>query len=155
MPSDHPPTDLDAATSPRWPARLGRALAITALQVLAAAVVFALFLIPASNATSEGPDDWAGFEYIVMGVLGAPIVGAIVGMIVAARMRMPLYGLYALPALLCAAAFLAPFFSATRGIELPGLPVFIGGNVLIALATVRLPRRPAGPKRDRAPLPSA
>jgi peptidoglycan/LPS O-acetylase OafA/YrhL len=148
MPSDPPPTDLDAGIDPRWPARLGRALAITMLQILAAALVFALFLIPASNATAEGPDDWAGFEYIIMGVLGAPIVGAIVGMIVAARMRMPLYSLYALPALLCAAAFLAPFFSATRGLELPGLPVFIGGNVLIALATVRLPRRPRAPRTE-------
>jgi len=146
MRPDQGSLDLDGSAGPQWPSRLGRALGITALQVLAAAVVFGLFMIPAANATSEGPDDWAGFEYLVMGALAAPVAGAIMGMIAAARMRMPLYGLYALPALLCAAAYLSPFFSATRGIDLPALPIFIGGNLLIALATVRRPRRPRAPR---------
>lgn len=143
MPTDPPPADLDAGISPRWPARLGRALAITALQVLIAAAVVALFLIPAANATGG---EWAGLGYVIMGVLAAPVVAAIAGMAIAARMRMPLYGLYALPALLCAAAFFAPFFSDTRDVAIPGLPIFIGGNLLIALATVRRPRLARRPR---------
>jgi hypothetical protein len=83
-----------------------------------------------------------------MGALAAPLIGAITGMIVAARMRMPLYGLYALPALLCTAAYVAPFFPATSGLELPALPVFIGGNLLIALATVHRSRRPREPRTE-------
>ncbi|MDN3239588.1 hypothetical protein [Glycomyces tritici] len=145
MRSNRAPLDLDGGSGPRWPSRLGRALGITALQVIAAAVVFALFLIPASNAPSEGPDDWAGFEYIVMGVFAAPAAAVILGLIVASRMRMPLYGLYALPALLAAAGYIAPFITDLHSLDLPVLPVFIGGNLLIALATVRLPRRPRRP----------
>lgn len=139
MPSDPPPTDLDAGISPLWPARLGRALAITMLQVFVAAAVVAIFLIPAANATG---DEWAGFGYIIMGILAAPVVAAVSGMFIAARMRMPLYGLYALPALLCAAVFFAPYFTNSRDLAIPGLPIFIGGNLLIALATVRRPRLP-------------
>ncbi|MFG3341175.1 hypothetical protein [Glycomyces sp. NPDC048151] len=141
MRSNDGPPDLDGGSGPRWPSRLGLALGITALQTLAAVAAFVLFLIPASNATSEGPDDWAGFEYIVYGVYAAPVVGAIVGMLVAARMRMPLFALYALPILLGTAALIAPFLRSVD-YQYPGLPVFVGGNLLIALATVRLPRRP-------------
>lgn len=143
MRSNQGPPDLDGGSGPRWPSRLGRALGITALQILAAAAVFALFLIPAANATSEGPDDWAGFEYLVMGVFAAPAAAAIVGMLVAARMRMPLYGLYALPALLALAGFIASV-TGTR-LLLPGPWIFIAGNLLIALATVHMPRRPGKP----------
>lgn len=143
MRSNQGPPDLDGGSGPRWPSRLGRALGITALQILAAAAVFALFLIPAANATSEGPDDWAGFEYLVMGVFAAPAAAAIVGMLVAARMRMPLYGLYALPALLALAGFIASV-TGTR-LLLPGPWILIAGNLLIALATVHMPRRPRKP----------
>lgn len=143
MGSNREPPDLDGGSGPRWPSRLGRALGITALQVLAAVAVFVLFLIPAANAASDGPDDWAGFEYLVMGVFAAPAAAAIVGMLVAARMRMPLYGLYALPALMALAGFIASVTGS--GLLLPGPWIFIAGNLLIALATVHLPRRPGKP----------
>jgi hypothetical protein len=143
MRSNQGPPDLDGGSGPRWPSRLGRALGITALQILAAVAVFALFLIPAANATSDGPDDWPGFEYLVMGVFAAPAAAAIVGMLVAARMRMPLYGLYALPALMALAGFIASVTGSR--LLLPGPWIFIAGNLLIALATVHMPRRPRKP----------
>lgn len=139
--------------TPQWPSRLALVLGVTLAQVLVGALVFGLFMMLASNAASESPDDWAGLEYIFMGAAAAPIAAAITGPIAAARMRLPLYGLYALPVLLAFLAFIMPFFPSTFDFHLPGLPVYLGGNVLVAVATARLPRRPREPRTGTGGVP--
>jgi hypothetical protein len=131
----------EAADGPQWPSRLGRALGITLVQVLAAIAVFLLSWILAANSTPDGAGGWAGLEYLIFGLLAAPAAAAVAGPIAAARMRMPWFGLYLLPvpvAVLVGVVADVPDGSAMR----LGVLAFGAGNLLIALATVRLPRRP-------------
>lgn len=148
--SDEPSAESER---PQWPSRLALALGVTLAQVLVGALVFGLFMLLTANAASESPDDWAGLEYLIIGVAATPIAAAITGPIAAARLRLPLYGLYALPVLLGFLAFITPFFPSTFDFHLPGLPVYLGGNVLVAAATARLPRRPRTPRTGTGGVP--
>lgn len=154
MRSHQEPSDPEAGNRLRWSPRPGYALAITALQLLAAFAVVLLFLIPAGNATADGPDDWAGFEYVVYGLLAAPVAAIAAGLIAAARMRLPLFGLYAVPVPLAVSvgAAIARFGSSDGEMQI-GVLTFIAGNLLIAFATASLPRRPRKPRMSDRGVP--
>lgn len=141
------PADPHPSSGPERPPRLVLAFWVTLSQILAAVVVFALFMIPASTATPEHPDDWAGFEYVIYGLLAAPLTALVVGPIAAAAMRLPLYGLYALPVALAALMSMAAMQSTRSdgGVQL-GLLMYFIGNALVALVTSRIARRPRKPR---------
>jgi hypothetical protein len=135
--------------------RLGFALVVALAQVLAGAAMGVIWWLPGLIATAAEVTDWLTLEYFVVGALVAVATAAVTGAFTAARFRLPLHALYSVPVLLPAASQWLTFNSSFLSWERYGLLTFIGGNLLIALATVRRPRRAARPKRDRAPLPSA
>lgn len=137
-----PSTDPDPPepAGRQWPKRLLYVLWVTLAQVLTIVVVYALFL--------QLLPGWGPF------LVGAPVAllaAALVGSVVAARLRLPLYGLYALPVLMAVFGVLAVIDLV--GIALPKWPIFIGGNVLIALATARRPLRAGMPRADTGGVP--
>ncbi|MDA1365439.1 hypothetical protein [Glycomyces algeriensis] len=147
-----PPPHPEPGSGPVWPSRLGLALVMTVSQMVAATAVFALSWIPALNIASEGLDDRSGSEYLIYGAVAALIMAAIVGLATAVRMRMPMFGLYALPVPLAVLVLWqlqshpdAPWF---------GLLVCLAGNSVIALATTGLPHRPRKPRRSDRGIPS-
>jgi hypothetical protein len=144
MRSNDEPADADSS---QWTARFLLALGVVLAQILAAAAVFIIFLILAMNAASRQDDDWAGFGYLIIGLTAAPAVAAIVGPIAAARIRLPLCGLYCLPALagVLAAAVIERY--ATSGSGPLGILIYFAGTASIAFATAHRPRRP---KQGRA-----
>lgn len=136
-----------AADAAQWPGRLRLALWVMLAQCLAFATVFVTFLMLSIHAVPEFEENrWAGAGYFLFGLVAAPITGAVAGAVTAARVRLPLFGLYALPVLLGMTAFLMPMLPIVRNILTPALLVYLGANVLIALATSGLPRRPRKPR---------
>jgi hypothetical protein len=121
--------------------RFAAALGVVLAQILAAVAVFIIFWILATNVASRQDGDWAGFGYLIIGLMTAPAVAAIVGPVAAARIRLPLYGLYCLPVL--TAVLVVAVAESAIGSGLPlGLLIYFGGTVSIALATANRPRRP-------------
>jgi len=121
---------IPAEPSPQWPRRLLYVLWVTLAQVLTIVVVFVLFI-----------QLYAGWGALFVGIPVAALAASLVGMIVAARLYLPFFGLYALPVLAALLALVALVVFSTSGFAVPWLPVFLGGNALIALATARVPRR--------------
>ncbi|MDN3242416.1 hypothetical protein [Glycomyces tritici] len=139
-----PPPRPEPGSGPEWPSRLGLALVLTVLQIAAGTVVFALSWIPALNIASEGLGHRSGVEYLVYGAIAAAIVALIVGLAAAVRMRMAMFGLYALPVPL-AVLVLWQLQSHPDALWF-GLLACLAGNSVIALATTGLPRRPRKPR---------
>lgn len=140
--NDEPP-----AEPPQWPRRLLLALGVTLAQAVVFTAVFMLFWTLMMNTEPQHEDDhWAGVEYFLIGLAASPIAAAATGAVTAARVRLPLFGLYALPVLLGLLSFIAPLFPSGRSIVTPSLLIFIGGNLLIAAATARRPPRPRKPR---------
>lgn len=86
------------------------------LQVLTIVVVYLLFIGAATGSSGESEDGAAGFAFLIIGLAAAPAVAMIVGAIFAWRLRLRVFGLYALAP---AAAFAAMF--ALRGGNIFGL----------------------------------
>jgi hypothetical protein len=133
--------DPAAERGPKWLARVTRALLVTGVQVLTAAVVLAVTWVVAVNA-SDSDESWAGLGYLVMGILAALAAAFVAGLIAAAYTRLPLFGLYVFPIPL---GILAGYGSAQLYAFQPvvqfGLVAYLAANVLIALVTTRLPLR--------------
>jgi hypothetical protein len=137
--------ELEEDGSSQWTARFALALGVVLAQILAAAVVFVGFWVLAMTIASRQEGDWAGIGYLLLGLMVVPAVAAIVGPIAAARIRLPLYGLYCLPAL--AAVLAVAVIESTIGSGLPlGFLIYFGGTASIAFATAH---RPRGPKIAR------
>jgi hypothetical protein len=148
--NDEPP-----AERPQWPRRLLLALGVTLAQTVVFLAVFMLFWMLMMNTEPQHEDDqWAGVEYFLIGLAASPIAAAVTGAVTAARVRLPLFGLYALPVLLGLLSFIAPVFPNGRSVLTPSLLIFIGGNLLIAAATARRPQRQGIPRvSDRGLIP--
>lgn len=141
-----PPPHPEPGSGPEWPSRLGLALVMTVLQIVAGTAVFALSWIPALDVASEGLDHRSGFAYLVYGAAAASIVAAVVGLAAAVRMRMPMFGLYALPVPL--AVLVQWLLQSDPDALWFGLFACLAGNSVIALATTGLPHRPRKPRRS-------
>lgn len=153
--NDEPETGPETTLARQCLLRLGLALLVTLAQILAGVAMAVAWWLPAVIATAAGADSWLGLVYAILGALAAVATASVIGAFTAAKLRLPLYVLYALPVLLPAASQWIQFNSSLLPWERYGLLTVIGGNVLIALVTAGRPRRRAKTKGRRAPIQSA
>ena len=150
MGSDDAPAadDQEPRRERAWPRRTGLALAVALAQLVVAAVVILAFGIVGEIAPTDPNEPLAGLAYFIYGTIAAPIVATVVGTIAAAWLRLPLFGLYAVPVPLCVLAGLGAAQTPILGASVAlGVAALVVGDALIGAVTCRRPRRP--PRRRK------
>lgn len=86
---------------------LGASVGVSLAQALTVVSVFLLFLAASTNEASRAQDPWAGLGFVFVGVFAAPAVAMVVGVVVARKLRLRLFGWYALAPVVAFATTLA------------------------------------------------
>ncbi|WP_199042564.1 hypothetical protein [Glycomyces salinus] len=102
------------AARPSTAAALAASVGVSVAQALTIVLVFMLFLAASTSEASNSDDPWAGFGTVFIGLFAAPTVAVVVGVIVAWKLRLRVFGWYALAP---AAAFAAMFGFGVGGVD--------------------------------------
>ncbi|HEX2142926.1 MAG TPA: hypothetical protein VHG10_00305 [Glycomyces sp.] len=142
------PGDRETMRKRAWPRRTILALVVALVQLLVAAVVILGFGIVGETVPSDSNEPLQGLAYLIYGMIAAPVVATVVGALAAAWLRLPLYGLYAVPVPLGVLAGYGAAHSPVFGTSVAlGVAALLLGDALIGATTCRRPRRP--PRRRK------
>lgn len=113
-------------------AALGASVGVSMAQALTVVLVFMLFLAASTSQASRAADPWSGLGFVFVGLFAAPAVAMAIGVIVARKLRLRVFGWYALAPVV---AFAATFAFGVNGLDGPlGTAVLVGvaWNLLVA-----------------------
>lgn len=123
---------------------VGVSAVVTFLQLAAAVASLLVGWLVAANASGSSDDPWAGIEYVVYGVLAAPVVATVASPIAARLVKLRPAALYLLPVPVTVGVFVLLWRAAGyENLYLP-VPFLWAVNLLLAAIVRRRPDAVAG-----------